>query len=318
MKVFKNIFVVITVLVGIQSCVSKKVYEDLDHKYQRLLNSNAELIENNEQLVAERNALLAEKKALQNDINKLQDRKTILDNEYVAAQEKLNKLQSSYAALESESAQELATKAAEIQELLKQLEQKENDLIAESKRLRTLEASLNEKAATIEELESLIMEKEIKMNQLKNAVSNVLSGFEGKGLTVTQKNGKVYVSMENKLLFDSGSWSVGTQGVAVVEQLSSVLKQNPDIEVLIEGHTDNVPYSGGVLLDNWDLSVKRATAIVRIMQRKGVDPVQVTAAGRSEFIPIDSNGNSEGRAKNRRIEIILTPNLDKINALLGQ
>jgi len=103
-----------------------------------------------------------------------------------------------------------------------------------------------------------------------------------------------------------------------VEKLAQVLIQNTDIEVLIEGHTDNVPYTGPLVLDNWDLSVKRATAIVRILQNKGVKPLQITAAGRSEYLPIQSNMNSEGKAKNRRIEIILAPNLDKINQLLGE
>lgn len=177
---------------------------------------------------------------------------------------------------------------------------------------------MNERSQTIAELQDLIAAKEAKMNALKNAVSNALKGFEGKGLTVTHKNGKVYVSMENKLLFDSGSWAVGVQGVDAVEKLAVVLVQNPDIEVLIEGHTDNVPYTGTTILDNWDLSVKRATAIVRILQQKGVKPIQITAAGRSEYIPIQSNSTSEGKAKNRRIEIILAPNLDQINKLLGE
>ena len=113
------------------------------------------------------------------------------------------------------------------------------------------------------------------MQQLKNAISKALHNFEGKGLTVVHKNGKIYVSMENKLLFNSGSWAVGTAGKKAVEQLASVLAKNTDIEVLIEGHTDNDPYTSAVLLDNWDLSVKRATAIVRILKNKGVNPTQI-------------------------------------------
>ena len=112
-----------------------------------------------------------------------------------------------------------------------------------------------------------------------------------------------------------GDFSGGQQARLL---LAFALIQNPDIEVLIEGHTDNVPYSGTTILDNWDLSVKRATAIVRILQNKGVKPQQITAAGRSEYIPVQSNSTSDGKAKNRRIEIILTPNLDKINKLLGE
>jgi chemotaxis protein MotB len=300
------------------SCVSKKVYEDLERKYNRLTNSNSELIDQNESLVAERNALQTDLKNLESSIRDLNDRKLGLEQEYQAAQDRLDKLIASYDALQSESASELTEKATTIRQLLKELEEKEAQLETENSRLQKLQVELNERSQTIAELQDLIAAKEAKMNALKNAVSNALKGFEGKGLTVTHKNGKVYVSMENKLLFDSGSWAVGVQGVDAVEKLAVVLVQNPDIEVLIEGHTDNVPYTGTTILDNWDLSVKRATAIVRILQQKGVKPIQITAAGRSEYIPIQSNSTSEGKAKNRRIEIILAPNLDQINKLLGE
>ncbi len=157
------------------------------------------------------------------------------------------------------------------------------------------------------------------MQRLKDAVSAALQGFEGKGLTVERKNGKVYVSMENKLLFGSGSWAVGNQGRSAVVNLAGVLVTNPDINVLIEGHTDNVSYSGkGTVTDNWDLSTKRATAIVRILVNNNVNAKQITAAGRSKYIPIASNSSVSGKAKNRRIEIILAPNLDAINNLLEE
>jgi chemotaxis protein MotB len=314
----KKIATLIAIILVFSSCVSKKVYEDLERKYNRLSNSNSELIDQNESLVAERNALQTDLKNLESSIRDLNDRKLGLEQEYEAAQDRLDKLIASYDALQSESASELTEKATTIRQLLKELEEKEAQLEAENSRLQKLQLELNERSQTIAELQDLIAAKEAKMNALKNAVSNALKGFEGKGLTVTHKNGKVYVSMENKLLFDSGSWAVGVQGVDAVEKLAVVLVQNPDIEVLIEGHTDNVPYTGTTILDNWDLSVKRATAIVRILQQKGVKPIQITAAGRSEYIPIQSNSTSEGKAKNRRIEIILAPNLDQINKLLGE
>lgn len=302
----------------IPSCVSKKIYDDLEQKYNRLTHSNSELIDQNEALVVQKNKLQYDLKNLFNEIQELNDRKVGLENEYTSAKNRLEQLLASYDALQTESATEINKNAQTIRDLLKELEQKENLLTAESQRLSKLQTELNERTQTIQELEQLIATKEAKMNALKTAVSNALKGFEGKGLTVTHKNGKVYVSMENKLLFDSGSWAVGMQGVDAVEKLAQVLIQNTDIEVLIEGHTDNVPYTGPLVLDNWDLSVKRATAIVRILQNKGVKPLQITAAGRSEYLPIQSNLNSEGKAKNRRIEIILAPNLDKINQLLGE
>ncbi len=302
----------------IPSCVSKKIYDDLEQKYNRLTHSNSELIDQNEALVVQKNKLQSDLKNLSNEIQELNDRKVGLENEYTSAKNRLEQLLASYDALQTESATEISKNAQTIRDLLKELEQKENLLTAESQRLSKLQTELNDRTQTIQELEQLIATKEAKMNALKTAVSNALKGFEGKGLTVTHKNGKVYVSMENKLLFDSGSWAVGMQGVDAVEKLAQVLIQNTDIEVLIEGHTDNVPYTGTTVLDNWDLSVKRATAIVRILQNKGVKPLQITAAGRSEYLPIQSNMNSEGKAKNRRIEIILAPNLDKINQLLGE
>ena len=160
------------------------------------------------------------------------------------------------------------------------------------------------------------------MKKLKDALSKSLKAFEGKGLTVTQKDGKVYVSMENKLLFESGSWTVGAEGKKAVDLVSKVLAENPEISVLIEGHTDNDKITGtigGGVENNWDLSTKRATAIVTILTANPkVNKANITAAGRSEYAPLMTNETAEGKAKNRRIEIILTPKLDEISKLLNE
>src|SRR5690606_13877569 len=128
--------------------------------------------------------------------------------------------------------------------------------------------------------------------------------------------------MENKLLFNSGSWAVSKEGKTAVEELGKVLAENPDISILIEGHTDNdkiVGNLGGGIESNWDLSTKRATAIVNILESNlGIDKKNLTAAGRSEFAPISTNSTSEGKAKNRRIEVILTPKLDEISKMLSE
>jgi chemotaxis protein MotB len=308
--------ILLFVTISLSSCVSKQVYENLENKYNRLLKSNEELIGNNEKLVTERNKLQTELTDLETAISQLNDKKKGIENEYTAAKSRLDELISSYDALESKSSSELTAKATTIRNLLTELEEKENALMQERLRLEQLQTELTARSQTIDDLEELINAKEAKMNALRSAVSNALQSFEGKGLTVTRKNGKVYVSMENKLLFGSGSWSVGSQGKLAVEKLAQVLSKNPDIEVLIEGHTDNVPYNGTTINDNWDLSVKRATAIVRILQHKGVNPTQITAAGRSKYLPISDNTTAAGKAKNRRIEIILAPNLDQINELL--
>lgn len=313
----KKTAILFIIAITLNSCVSKKIYQELETKFNNLRSSNSALIEEKDNLLIAKKALEADLEKLNSDYSALSIQKEILDNEFVSLQHKYNNLDESYNVLSAQSSKKLAEQSQKNQELSLQLEEKERKLVLESVRLEKLQNELAERSNQINELQSLINAKEAQMQQLKNAISSALLNFEGKGLTVVHKNGKIYVSMENKLLFDSGSWAVGNEGKKAVEQLASVLSKNPDINVLIEGHTDNVPYTGATLLDNWDLSVKRATAIVRILQNKGVDPKQITAAGRSEYINVDTNATSEGKAKNRRIEIILAPNLDEISKLLN-
>jgi len=305
-------------LLALNSCVSKKVYQELETKFNNLRSSNLELLKEKDDLIASKKGLEIDLEELKNKYSELKNKKLILENEYASLQNKHKNLEESYAILSNQSSKKLAEQAQKNQELLAELEAKELKLATESSRLEKLQKELKLRSEQIDELQSLINAKEAQMQQLKNAISSALHNFEGKGLTVVHKNGKIYVSMENKLLFNSGSWAVGSEGKKAVEQLASVLAENKDINVLIEGHTDDVPYTGATLIDNWDLSVKRATAIVRILENKGVNPTQITAAGRSEFVPVDSNKNTEGKAKNRRIEIILAPNLDQISKLLKE
>lgn len=314
----KKIGILVVIAFTLNACVSKKVYQDLESKYSRLRSSNTKLIEEKDNLLVVKKTLEADLLKLNKEYNELSDQKIGLENDLSALQSKYNNLDESYNALAAQSSKKLAEQSQKNQELLTTLEEKERILAAESLRLENLLAQLNQRSAQIEELQRLINAKESQMQKLKDAISNALHNFEGKGLTVEQKNGKIYVSMENKLLFNSGSWAVGTEGKKAVQQLAGVLSQNADINVLIEGHTDNDPYNGETISDNWDLSVKRATAIVRILESNNVNPMQITAAGRSEYIPVGTNETSEGKAKNRRIEIILTPNLDEISKLLNE
>jgi chemotaxis protein MotB len=300
------------------SCVSKKLFVDLEDKYNQLEDDKKELLVQNDELQLSKNKnkdylkKIETKHALLLEENKSLQRETdALKNSYVD-------LKKTYDLLASKSSSALEKNAIENRQLLSQLDEKETKLMEEGARLRKLEGELSSRSSKIDELEKLIADKEAAMQKLKNTVANALKGFEGKGLTIVNKNGKVYVSMENKLLFNSGSWAVGTNGKQAVRKLAKVLSDNPDIRVLIEGHTDNDPYSGPVIKDNWDLSVKRATAIVRVLEDSNVSANQITAAGRGEFIPIASNNSKEGKAKNRRIEIILSPNLDEIAKLLTE
>ncbi|HLV38599.1 OmpA/MotB family protein [Xanthomarina sp.] len=306
-----------TVLVS--ACVSPKVYKDLESKYTTLKDENRELKSDNESLMNAKNATQNELDQLQKAYYEAVADRDRLQGDYNSAKANLDNLKASYAALEKNSSSAIADNVQKNRELLARLEAKEHALESENARLEALKKELESRSNRVAELESMIAAKDAAMTELKNAISRALVDFEGKGLTVVQRDGKVYVSMENKLLFQSGSWAVGVEGTKAVNQLGSVLADNPDINVLIEGHTDNVPYSGnGIMKGNWDLSTKRATAIVEILrQNSSINPENLTAAGRGEYAPIATNETSEGKAKNRRIEVILTPKLDEITKLLN-
>lgn len=315
----KKITLIALTLFTLSACVSPKVYKDLENKY-------ADLKKENRTLADQYEALLSSKNASENALNKLQKqydeastRLNKLQNDYKAIKNNFDNLKSSYAALEENSSSALAANSQKNRELLAQLESKEQALATESSRLEQLKKELEARSSRVEELERLIASKDASMRRLKDAISAALTNFEGKGLTVEQRDGKVYISMENKLLFSSGSWAVGPEGRQAVKQLAKVLAENPEIAVLIEGHTDNVPYTpNGQITNNWDLSTKRATAIVEILrENNNIKAANLTAAGRGEFAPIATNSTLEGKAKNRRIEVILTPKLDEITMLLN-
>ncbi len=301
------------------SCVSPKVYKELEGKYNNLKKENRTLSDENETLLTAKNKAESELGQLQKTYDETLAQRNKLQGDYNALKANYDNLTASYDALEKNSSASIAENVKKNRELLAELEAKEQALAAENARLKSLESDLKNRSERVAELESLIAAKDAAMTALKDAISRALTDFEGKGLTIEQRDGKVYVSMENKLLFGSGSWAVGTQGRQAVQQLGSVLGDNPDIAVLIEGHTDNVPYKGNSQLSgNWDLSTKRATAIVNILrENSSIKAENLTAAGRGEFAPIATNDTAEGKARNRRIEVILTPKLDEISKLLN-
>lgn len=292
------------------SCVSKKIYQDLENKYADLKKEHNALSDENTTLKTDKNQLETDKNKLQTELDKVKAERDKLAADYAATKKNLDNLKSSYAALEKDSNDALDANIKKNRELLAQLEAKEKALAAEQERLNKLKKDLEASSSRLADLEKMIADKEALMNKLKETLSKSLKAFEGKGLTVENRNGKVYVSMENKLLFESGSWTVGAEGKKAVKLVGDVLGQNPDISVLIEGHTDNDKITGtigGGVENNWDLSTKRATAIVNILsENKAIDKRNLTAAGRGEYAPLMSNETAEGKAKNRRIEIILT------------
>jgi chemotaxis protein MotB len=293
MRPFKFAFL----LLGVSSCVSTKVFNDLELRYA--------------QMKDQRIALEKEQDSLQQSWDRLNDKsnetslylKRSRDSVAQAIKE-IQSLEKEFTLLKENSDLKIQESIAKNNTLLKQIALKETEL--------------QSRGARVDQLEQMIEDQKKALNDLKERLSSALLNYKGKGLTVEQRNGKVYISMENKLLFKSGSWVVEAEGVQALEQLAKVLEKNPEITVLIEGHTDNVPFtSKGALESNWDLSTKRATAVVQILlKNKQILPQNLTAAGRSEYVPIAPNSSAEGRAANRRIEVVLSPSLDEITTLL--
>ncbi len=192
-----------------------------------------------------------------------------------------------------------------------ELSQKERDLQNKNK-------DLLEKERMLREMQAIIARQDEMTKKLNQTLRDALVGFNSDELTMEIRDGKVYVSMSDKLLFKSGSNAVEPKGVEALKVLADVLNKNPDIQILVEGHTDNVPIKTAVYKDNWDLSVARATSITRMLNEKyGVAATRMTASGRGEYFPKASNDTAEGKAKNRRTEIILSPKLDEIMNLLN-
>ena len=280
------------------SCVSTKVFNDIESRYAALkMDRNA--IEKSRDSIQQSWEFLEDKRK-QSILYLKRSRDSVLNG-----LKSLKNLKKKYVFLEQNSSQKIQESIGVNNALLKEIAIKEAELLTRSER--------------VDQLEKLISEQKEALLELKQRLSDALLNFEGKGLTVEQRNGKVYVSMENKLLFNSGSWNVGREGQRALGQLGNVLADNPDIVVMIEGHTDNISFSQkGALESNWDLSTKRATSVVNILlQNELILPQNLTAAGRSEYIPVAPNSNVNGRAVNRRIEVILSPQWDEINALLN-
>ncbi|MFD2513322.1 OmpA family protein [Pontibacter locisalis] len=195
----------------------------------------------------------------------------------------------------------------------------EREQAASQQKVNDLTASLKDREQKLAEMERAMNEQQKILDNLKNEVNAALKGFNESDLSVNVKNGKVYVSMSDKLLFATGSTKVNPSGKKAIDQLVDVLKNNQQVEVMVEGHTDDVSVASGMkyLTDNWDLSVLRATEITRMMTDKGLSPDRITPAGRSFYMPVDTGRSAASKAKNRRTEIILTPDFSEIYKILG-
>ena len=241
------------------------------------------------------------------------------------SKKKLVDAQMQYRTLQNDSilmASKIAGQQATIDKLqsdIAALDQQNTQLSSDaSNKVNSLQQNLQAQQKRLQDLQNLLDQQRKQTDELKNKMINALVGYSDSDLTITQKNGKVYVSLSEKFLFPSGSAIVNKTGKEALSKLANVLIANPDIAVNIEGHTDSIPIRTK-FQDNWALSTARATSIVRILvDDYKVDPSRVIASGHAWFDPVDTNNTPEGRAKNRRTEIILSPKLDQIYKLLEQ
>jgi chemotaxis protein MotB len=315
MKHISHLLIVLFFIGTFTSCVTKKKYLYLESKYYDAYDENKRLtaeLENRTLLMEE---YLKNTRILEQQIIELKADTTQFGKSLRSLKERYKQLNSTYYVLEKTSKKAIEGTTAEIFKVQNQLLETQKKLEERERRLDETARELAEKEKRLEELQNILDNQEKLVKDLKNKVSAALLGFENNGLSINIKNGKVYISLEEKLLFETGSTKIDANGEEALKKLAEMLEKNPEINVLIEGHTDNVPYvsNSGSIKDNWDLSVLRATSIIRILLKHGeIDPVRLLPAGRGEFLPIDSGDSKEARAKNRRIEIILTPKLDEL------
>ncbi|MFY9150731.1 MAG: OmpA family protein [Prolixibacteraceae bacterium] len=313
-----NKLLFVSLIFLITSCVSSKKFNQLSADFLKSEETVQSLEEQNQNLKVQ----ITE---LQNKINELKNVKEELTTKLEETGINLEKsnrniqqLNQQISELDNQFTSLKAGSSEEIARLLEKLQQTQNDLQKREDNLRMAQNELEQRSVRLKELEDALKQKDDAVKQLRQKVMDALLGFNNKGLTIQEKNGKVYVSLDEQLLFKTGQWDVDPKGQQALSSLAEVLAQNPEINVLVEGHTDNVPMKGtGMVKDNWDLSVMRATAVTRILlKNKLIDAKRITAAGRGEFYPIDEAKTPEARQKNRRTEIILTPRLDEIFKIL--
>ena len=307
-----NLLAMAVLLTAFTSCVSTKKYNALTAKCNEdssLLNAKVD------ELGTKVNELTSANERYKKDVAQFKADTSRLSSLLRVLTADYNELDRSHEMLKSQFAANFEDAA----KVMAELKAAQDNLLVREDKLKALQADLDIKGKNLAELQSVMHKKDSITSALRKAVADALMGFEGKGLTVHMKDGKVYVSLEEKLLFASGKWDVSSQGVDALKDLAVVLEKNQDINVLIEGHTDNVPLTGqNQVKDNWDLSTMRATAIVKILLANAkIDPKRLVASGRGEFLPVEPNTTPANKAKNRRTEIILSPKLDELLQIIG-
>jgi len=328
----KSILCISAILFLVSSCITPKIHNALLFEHETVNNKLTTI----EKKVLQLNSALEEKEGkifiLETQLVQLRNDSVQNGKALKLLQNRYDELSDAYDLLTSKSSRYMADKASETKKLLGQLElaqtilfEKEdelnnlsNSLNFKEEELKSAEQELSARSTRVAELETIINKKDSLVTELKKSISKALIGLEGEGLTIEQRNGKVYISLEEDLLFASGKYIVNSGGVTALNKLATALSLQTDLEILVEGHTDDIPLSGkGLVKDNWDLSVMRATNVVKVLiKNTSLNPLHLTAAGRAEFVPIASNETKEGRSSNRRIEMILSPDLGDLFDLL--
>ena len=310
---------------ALSACVSSSQYEKLDAQYMQsvkdmghlrgemdaLKNENAELLRQNQSLTTQLTDLQSERSRNEGDIAALRGRIDAMQQQYDTTMENYMQQLSGRDRDLVRANNLLTARTRELEEKEAAFQQRELELQQRQYELEQSQASA--KAA--------LAAKERELEAVRSAVTNALVGFADKGLQVETRDGKVYVSMASKLMFPSASWTVSEEGNEALKGIARVLEENPDLNIMVEGHTDNDAYKGSsAVRDNWDLSVMRATAIVKLLLQYGpkIDPTRIEACGHGEYAPKVENNSAANKAANRRTEIILTPRLDQILDLLEQ
>lgn len=322
-SLFRNLTAVLTISL-FAACVPARQHEELKSRnaaMQAESEANLAKAAAAEAKATELQAQLDDRKSrsdrLQNDTTVLGTSLRTMTGQYDRINKLNNELLEKYNTLLAGDRSENRKLLTDLETMRINLQVKEDSLTRLSQRIGEKQAQLAEREAALSALQAEIAKKDEAMKSLKERVSKALTGFEGKGLTVTQKDGKIYVNLENKLLFATGSTAVEAKGKEALVSLAKAIENERELNVMVEGHTDTdkVLGSGGGYKDNWDLSVLRATSVVRILQENSkVDPLRITAAGRGEYIPVDP----ADKAKNRRIEVILAPDLKELYKLVGE
>lgn len=322
---------ILVLLLG--SCVPGGKYNTLHDRSVDYMNERDDFKIENMDLAMSMREMEARIAELEEQLGGMSGEKEKLEAEVEEAKNEYSSLNNRYSDLQKAQEDLIRGNVEETKKLLRELQSAQKNLQDKEDLLKQLELNMEAKKADLDqltyeldrrnarllELEQILDAQQKAVRDLKEKVSAALFGFENNGLTVSMKNGKVYVSLDEKLLFQTGSYNIDTNGKDALQKLATVLAKNKDIQITIEGHTDDVPYiaSGGPIQDNWDLSVKRATTVVRVLiNGSGIDPKRLTASGRGEFLPVDPAKSSSARQKNRRTDIILTPDLGELYRIL--